>query len=269
MNTDPFNTGTPKYSTAQSIYEGLCALVEAEEITILSEMFADVSYEGQDYYYTDNGLRLKEKFEVISGYGNKMWLLDLAVFQLDEHEIHSIVFEAACNPDMAKRLGFKKLFVDIMLSGDGTLYDGTIGAFCEALRELDVFNYHLVQLVFRQVMQQFGREVSLVPYSRLCSVLYSKAKNLHLIQETQLIIECRALLNSYDDFMFNLRANQALYDYQERVHNEKLTRLQAAYDAKVKQLHGFAAQHGIYFDHPEGPPLLESASVMGENERKE
>ena len=55
FNSDPYNTGIPKYQTANSMSEGLCAVAQGEEIGILSEIFADVSYEGQDYYYTDKG----------------------------------------------------------------------------------------------------------------------------------------------------------------------------------------------------------------------
>lgn len=50
MYNDPYDTGTPKYSTSKNIYDSLCALVDTEEMVILSEMGADVSYENQTYY---------------------------------------------------------------------------------------------------------------------------------------------------------------------------------------------------------------------------
>ena len=36
-------------------------MASGEEIGILSELFADVSWDNQDYYYTDNGEKLVEQ----------------------------------------------------------------------------------------------------------------------------------------------------------------------------------------------------------------
>ncbi|MDD3395370.1 MAG: hypothetical protein PHG19_12130, partial [Anaerotignum sp.] len=74
INGDPFDNGTPKYSFAYDIYEALQTMASGEEIGILADMFSDVSWEGQDYYYTDNGSKLVERWENTTDYGNKMWL---------------------------------------------------------------------------------------------------------------------------------------------------------------------------------------------------
>jgi len=81
MAVDIYDNGTPKYSTATSIYEKLSEIYYNEEASILGEMFPDVSYDNQDYYYTDKGTKLKEKFDAVSGFGNKMWIIDLAISQ--------------------------------------------------------------------------------------------------------------------------------------------------------------------------------------------
>lgn len=138
MNGDPFEAGIPKI-TASSIYDALCELVQTEEMSILSEMFADVSYDGQTYYYTDKGATLKEEFEKLSEHGDKMWIMDLAVLQVDKSEIHDLVYEALKNSDLAKRLGFKKLFIDKMLGGDKSEYNEIAEDYAAELEELDRF----------------------------------------------------------------------------------------------------------------------------------
>lgn len=57
---DPFDNGTPKYHSATDIYDAMQQMASGEEIGILSDMFSDVSWEGQDYYYTDNAAKLVE-----------------------------------------------------------------------------------------------------------------------------------------------------------------------------------------------------------------
>lgn len=84
---DIYDTGTPKYKSPNSIYDGLCALVGGEEIHLLAEMFPDVSWERQGFYYQDNGDRLKDKFEELTDYGNKMWVMEIAGWQLDRDEV--------------------------------------------------------------------------------------------------------------------------------------------------------------------------------------
>jgi len=242
---DPFETGTPKYSTASSIYDALCDLVQTEEMSILSEMFADVSYDSQGYYYTDKGSTLKEKFEELSDYSNKMWLMDLAVLQIDRAEIHDLVYEALVNSDLAKRLGFKKLFIDKMLGGDKSEYTEITEEYAVELGELDRFdNWEMIK-AFSKVMQARGKTINITPYPSFCYALYEKANGLKLQEETRLIAECRALLTSYDDFMLGLRMNQALYKQLERQYNDKVLQLQASYEEKVKHLLLIAERQGI------------------------
>ena len=81
---DPYDNGIPKYQTATDIYDALETLLQTEEMGILADMFADVSWDNQDYIYTEKGSRLKNQFDRLSDYGDKMWVLDLAVYQIDK-----------------------------------------------------------------------------------------------------------------------------------------------------------------------------------------
>lgn len=242
---DPFETGIPKYATASSIYDALCEMVQTEEMGILSEMFADVSYDNQGYYYTDKGSILKEKFEELSEYNNKMWVMDLAVWQIDQTEIHDLVYEALINSDLAKRLGFKKLFINMMLDGDKSEYDEITEEYIAELGELNRFdNWEMIK-AFNRVMQSRGKTMYATPYPSFCYALREKAKGLKLQEETRLIAECRALLTSYDDFMLGLRMNQALHERLERQYNAKVLQLQASYEEKVRQLFLIAEKQGV------------------------
>lgn len=259
MNGDPYDNSVPKYQSAQAIYDGLCELVQSEEMGILSEMFEDVSYEGQDYYYTDKGYALKEKFDKVGEWGNKLWLLDLAVWQIDENEVHDLVYEALCNDDLAKRLGFKNLFIEHMLRGDKWRYDEVAEVYLEDLHELNRFGFYEMQTTFAKTMEGLGEHVPAAGYlyDHLCSALISKARGLRLIEERRLIVECRALLNSYDDFILGLRMNQALYEEQERQYKSKVAQLQAAYQEKVRQLYKIAESQGISLPAIDEVRLLE------------
>ena len=242
---DPFETGIPKYAAAPSIYDALCEMVQTEEMGILSEMVADVSCDNQGYYYTDKGSILKEKFEELSDYGNKMWLMDLAVWQIDQTEIHDLVYQVLVNSDLAKRLGFKKLFIDKMLGGDKSEYDEITEEYIAELGELNRFdNWEMIK-AFNRVMQARGKTMYVTPYPSFCYALCEKAKGLKLQEETRLIAECRALLTSYDDFMLGLRMNQALYERLERQYNAKVLQLQASYEEKVRQLFLIAEKQAV------------------------
>lgn len=245
---DPFETGVPKYSTATDIYEALSEMVQTEEMGILGEMFSDVSYDNQGYYYTDKGIILKEKFEELSEYGNKIWLMDLAVWQIgqtDQTEIHGLVWGALNNSDLAKRLGFKKLFVDKMLGGDKSGYDDIAEEYLTELGELNRFDFYEMVKAFNRVMQARGKAVYSTPYQGFAHALCEKAKGLKLQEETRLIAECRALLTSYDDFMLGLRMNQALYEGLERQYKAKILQLQSGYEEKVRQLFLIAEKQGV------------------------
>lgn len=257
MNNDIFDSGTPKYSTATDIYDALCEMTKTEESGILGEMFADVSYEGQDYYYTDKGAALKERFEESCDYGDKMWLMELAAWQLGDDDVHDLVFEALNNPDMAKRLGFKKLFIDNMLSGDKSNYDEIADAYLYELRELNRFDFwDMVQAFDRVIEERDGQRPTVPPYPNLARAVYRKAKGLQLHEERQLIAECRALLTSYDDFMLGLKMNQELYTALERQHNARMQALRAGYEDMVKQLLLAAQEQGVNFILPEASKAL-------------
>jgi len=248
-NPDPYDTGTPKYSTAAAIYDALCELVQTEEMSILSEIFADVSYDNQDYIYTEKGYTLQNKFDELSDYGNKMWLMDLAIMQIDKGEVHETVFEALNSSDLAKRLGFKKVFIDHALKGHyAGRYAKIIADFEYELRELNAFRYYDVARAFGKAMSDNEAPSSYNPYpdySLFCYHLSEKINGLRLTEEVKLIAECRALLTSYDDFMFGLRMNQALHEAQERQYEQMTARLQANYEEKLGQLYLIAERLGI------------------------
>lgn len=245
MNGDPFDTGTPKYLTANDIYESLCTLTNTEEMGILSQMFPDVSYEGQEYYYTDKGSELKHKFEEMSEYGEKMWLMDLAVWQVDQSEIHDFVYTSLINSDFAKRINFKKLFIEYMLGGDKSDYDEITEEYLGELGELNRFeNWEMIK-AWNRVMTARGKTLYCTPYPTFCYHMREKMSGLKLDKERQLIIECRSLLTSYDDFMLGLKMNQALYEAQEKSYQRKVEALQEGFDQKLKLLMLAAERVGL------------------------
>jgi hypothetical protein len=268
MTGDPYDTGTPKYQTAQDIYEALCELTQTEEMSVLSEMFQDVSYDNQEYYYTEKGYALKEKFEELSDYGSKMWLIDLAVTQMElsnnQGEIHDTIFEVLVNPDLAKRIGFKKCFIDHVLWGDKSQYDKIAEAFSEELYELNRFDYSSMVAALYEAGKArdgfFARSPN-AEYNRLCNALRDKIMNLRLSAETQLIVDCRALLFSYDDFIYGLRMNQHLYEQQEHLYRSKVAELKGNYKELVKRLFVVAESKGFALGTTEIKMLLAAADI--------
>jgi hypothetical protein len=259
----PYETGIRTYSTAQDIYDGLVRLTGTEEMQILSEMFQDVSTEKQGFYYYDKGGVLKEKFEELANYGDKMWIMDLALYQIDNNEIneiHDLVYQAVLNADMAKRIGFKKLFIEHMLCNDAKEYKRVIELFFDELSELDCFNSLEMIYALNRAMNMNGTSLSVLsPYPHFTHRLREKILGLKLFEETRLLTESRALLTSYDDFMLGLRMNQALYEMQERMYKEKVLALQVAYDEKIKQLYSAAKS----IEMLEAPTLLALPKLEG------
>ena len=249
MNGDIYDSGIPKYSSAQDIYDALCELVHTEEMNILSEIGVDVSYEQQTYYYTDKGYKLKEKFEELSDYGNRMWLLDLAIYQIDNNlrDIHYLVFDALNNTDLAKRLNFKKLFIDKLLRGNKLHYIEIVEKFYDELHELNRFDHYETVKVLYKATQIYSlySNINEIPYRDFCHELHKRVENLKLREEVQFVIECRELLTAYDDFIFGLRANQALYEAQEQRFNQKLAELQSSYKAMVANILMIAERQGV------------------------
>ena len=255
MNNDIFDNGKTKYTSATEIYDGLCLVEQSEEISILSDMFSDISYDGQDYYYIDTASKLKEKFEELSEYLNKMYLLDLAVWQLDDCEIHDLVYEAMYDPELSKRLGFKKLFIDIMMNGYAPDYDEIIDASLDEIQELDRFDYYEINGIFCDALRERGRTIYISPYNDFCNALHKKANGIRLEDERTLIYQCRTLLNSYDDFILGLRANQELYTRLEQQFQSKTAQLQAAYECKLREIMALAEGQGVLLDLPTGSSL--------------
>ena len=256
---DPYDNGTPKYSTAQDIYDALCALVKTEEMSILSQMFPDVSYDGQEYYYTDRGHELKTKFEELSDWGNKMWLMDLAVWQIDQSEIHELVYDALNDSDLAKRLGFKKIFIDKMLCGDKLRYSELSEKFRDELAESGRLDFWGMVNAWCKVSGTESGRLAVAIYQSFCHAIVEKARGIRLIQETQLIAECRAHLTAYDDFMLGLRINQVIHDRLEQQLNTNAY-LQSAYEEKVRQLYLLAERNGLSLELGNDMKLLEEVT---------
>jgi len=255
-NPDPYDTSTPKYQTADAIKEALDRLVQAEEIEIISEIAPDVSYEQQDYYYQDKGYELQQRYEKLTDNGEKAWVMELAVWQIDNaentalYEVHDFVPMALNNPDLEKRIGFKKIFVDIMLRGYTKQYEEVKEAYYDELHELNRNDFHSNAEAFYRVMQETNAPllhfaIARDLYGDFCRALHKKLKGLQLFAETQLIAECRALLSAYDDFILGLKMNQELHNYQEQMYGKKVAELRAAYDRKSATLLAVAERHGL------------------------
>lgn len=257
---DPFDNGTPKYHSAVDIYDALQQMESGEEIGILSDMFSDVSWEGQDYYYTDNATKLVERWESMTGYGDKMWLMDVAVWQLSDEDANDWMYQILCNDDLAKRIGFKKLFVENVLGGMSNEYKSAAEAFEEELQELDRNDFYENSKALATVFPSVAWDVIRYRYSKLCSAVYDKLKGLRLDAERQLIVESRAMLTGYDDFMFGLRSNQALYQEQEKMYQRKVALLQEKYENAKRLLLSMAQEQGLVLQLPDAPLQLAASN---------
>jgi hypothetical protein len=261
---DIFDSGTPKYSSANDIYEKLCEIANNEESVILGEMFPDVSYDNQDYYYADKGGQLQEKFEKLSAYGENMWLMDLADSKLRVSEedypclddLHDIVFQALNNDNMAKRIGFKPLFIQYLLNGETKLYKKFAEEYEEELRELSRFGYYDNMRVWQKVINKNNFRTYFNGYQDFSSKLHSKILNLQLADEMSCIAECRAFCNSHDDFILGLQINQGLYNGLERQYNSKVAELKSSYDEAVRRLLMMAQSQGVNLELPVYEPAL-------------
>ena len=253
---DPYDNGTAKYSTAQAIYDALCVLVQTEEMGILSEIGMDVSWENQTYYYTEKGAVLKDEFEKLSDCGNQMWILDVAIYQAafnDDRQRNSagldtndFLSEILSNSDFAKRVGFKKLFVEKILKGNARPYDKFIDDLYYEMHDLNRFNFHVMIGAFERVAKLNGLDFyGVSPYPNFIHALHDKLTGLKLSKEVRLVVESKAHLTAYDDFIFGLRVNQALHVQQERLHANKMAALQAAYNEKLKLLLMAADRAGL------------------------
>lgn len=217
---------------------------------------------------TEKGNKLRETFDELTDYGDKMWLMDLAVMQIDKTEIHDLVYEALSNPDLAKRIGFKKLFIEHMLGGNAYKhdYDEIAEEYEAELRELNRFDEWEMSKAFDNVMDARGMQLRVRRYPYFARYLVEKVQGLKLTGEVALIAECRAHLTAYDDFIFGLRVNQALHERQEQTYKQQMAALQAAYDEKLKLLLLAAERVGLFpalqreIASPEFLPLASSVN---------
>jgi hypothetical protein len=287
---DIFDNGVPKYQSPQAIYDGLCELEQSEEINILTEMFPDVSYERQGYYYQDNGSRLKEKFEEFTDYGSNMWPMEVALWQMSgvkEYsyisypDVHDLVFEVLVNSDFAKRIGFKKLFVETMLGDyDPNRKSKVIIEDCaEEIRELNRFDFTRIANTLYKVLStheslqytMWNPNVVHSRYNDFCNKFHDKLRRMDVRAEAALITECRSMLTAYDDFIHGLRVTQALHEYLEKTYGARLAKLQSQYDQRTAGLLMAAEKHGLLdaikadidLAVPEVPLLMDLSHVNG------
>lgn len=268
---DIFDNGAPKYQSPQDIFDALQNMATGEEIGILSEMFGDVSWENQDYYYTDNGSKLVERWEEMTDNGNNMWLMDVAAWQLGDDDANDWIYQILCNDDLAKRIGFKKLFIDTVLDGMSDYYKSVVDAFMEELQELDRFDYcdNMDALITAMTSAAWPYTVNRYrnPYSKFVSTVYDKLKGLRLDAEKQLVAESRAMLTAYDDFLYGLKANQYLYNQQETAYQTRLAELKANYTRALRAIVDAATAQGVVLDLPEAKAMIEAAKE--EQQQKE
>lgn len=273
-NPDPYENGTPKYLTASDIKDGLDKLAQAEEIDILSEIAPDVSYEQQNYYYQDKGYELQQRYEKLTDYGEKGWVMDLAVWQIDNadeytdaaYDVHDFIPMALSNSDFARRIGLKKMFVDTLLRGNARQYEEVSEAFFEELNDLNRNDFIGNAQAFFRVMQETDAPLHNAImahrlYDDFSRAMYKRLIGLQLFAETQLIADCRALLTSYDDFILGLRMNQELHKYQEQAFGRKVAELQVAYKQKVAALLAVAEKAGLLPEVGAALKLLEEGSA--------
>jgi hypothetical protein len=229
-------------------------------------MFADVSYDNQDYYYVEKGTKLKEKFDAASDFGDKMWVMELAASKLAASgeefpyfkDLHDIVFDAAANEDLAKRTGFKPLFVKHMLYGETKLYKQYLEEFEDELRELDRFDRYANWTVWQNIITRNDFRPWSNGYYEFSGEFHKKLLGLQLHDEMVCIAECRTLLSSYDDFILGLRINQELYRGLENAFKSKVSALQSAYTNEINRLHAAAASQGLLLNLDADVKLLES-----------
>lgn len=250
-NGDPFDNGIPKYHSATDIYDALQEMASGEEIGILADMFSDVSWEGQDYYYTDNGSKLVERWEAMTDCSNKMWLMDIAAWQLSDEDANEWIYQILCNDELTKRIGFKKLFVDNVLGGVSSQYKDVAEAFEGELGDLNRNDYYENSRALAAALPEVDWIAVNSRYNKLCTAVYQKLKGLRLDEEKQLVAESRAMLTGYDDFMFGLRANQALFQEQEKMYQSKVALLQGKYEAAKRLLLSMAREQGVTLTLPE------------------
>ena len=257
ISVDLYDNGTTKHSVPADIYDDLNEMSSGEEIGILADMFGDVSWEGQDYYYTDSAGALVERWDHLTDGGDKMWIMDVAAWQLERGDANDWMYQILCNDELSKRIGFKKIFADIVLGGVKSRYEAVSERFLEELQEADRFDFYGNSMALQTALRENGYTVYKNPYSELCSAVWSKLRGLKLDEERKLIVESRAILTAYDDFMFGLRANQALYQEQEKRFESKVALLQQRYEAEVQRLLSLAQEQGISLALPTEKPFLE------------
>jgi len=234
-------------------------------------MFADVSYESEGYYYNDKARLLLEKIAYEEGYNSWGYepnpLFELALLKmrmmkdeygdhrfLSDNERKDLAFLALHESSVAIKLGLHKVLAE--------KYDLTakevkrlMSEWHEAWHEASEFYGHFHLDIIRGFLEKLKPNYLIMrrlvhPYE-IFNILECKVANCTLDPELlTTAAECQSFLFSYEDFIQGLRANQALYNYQQTQYNQKLAELQAAYTEQVKLLYNAAAAQGVVLELP-------------------
>jgi len=263
---DPYEGGNPKYSTAKVIRDELHALANPEEVGIVQEMFPDVSWQNQDFIYTQKAERMLERFDGLSGYGKKMWLMDLAAVKLDGWELHATVWKALRNANLANRIGLKEVITEKLMYGYRPRCKGFIKEWAEATEDLlldDDYDYDCdyddddggipvlvdkrgMSIALNAVLDKRGiYRPENHGYFAILDGVSAKLDRAALADEMFVISAARDLLTSRDDYLHGLRVNQRLYGELEGLFKDKVKKLQEAYDAQVAALLRSAEAQGV------------------------
>jgi len=264
--------GELKYQSMDSIVEGLQEIVQTlEERSILSEMFADVSYENEGYYYNDKARSLLDKIAYEKGCNSWDYepnpLFELALLKMrmmkDEYgdrrwltkkERKDLAFLALHESDVAIKLGLHKLLAekyDLTPKEVKRLMTEWHEAWHEASEFYGDFHLGIIRGFIEKLKPNYLIGRRLVHPYEIFNILECKVTSCNIDPELlTTAAECQSFLFSYEDFIQGLRANQALYNYQQTQYNQKLAELQAAYAEQVKLLYNAAAAQGVVLELP-------------------
>jgi hypothetical protein len=238
-------------------------------------MFADVSYDNQDYYYVDKAQAFVNRFHDL-----EEWRIDFAALQhyliqvyvnytgFGESapflEISDVVYECLNNTDAEKLLGFKKIIVDKVLRGDKNLYN----EFCELWRDdlasQNRFDFSVMcgTLLKSQREVLDDEHIGVFFYDAVANALIEKLCKVDLKKEYLFYSEARVLCNAYDDFILGLRMNQQLYEEQQTNYRTQVALMQSQYDEKLKLILEAARQIGVLPELSERFNILEQEQLL-------
>ena len=261
MMNDPYGLPSP-YRSEQEMCE---ALNEGEPFAEvwdkLSEMGIDTSDLERKFIYVDKFARLWELWRPYWVGEHDMWLLDLALWQMSFEEGNygeydsvydraDFFFKVLSDEQWQKKIGFKKMFFEILLSGNYTEvinkikknYKNIINEIADKCRDLDRFIDTDIATIFHDHLV-IPYDVSRRNFWGFFNNTMYKLQRLELHPEKILIAETKAVLTSFDDFVMGLEANQALSSYME-IKNIRLE-YQKQFEKHLAYIYASAEAQGV------------------------